>query len=193
GDGGTGDGGTDGGTGDGGTGDGGTGDGGTGDGGTTGDGGGGDGGSDVAPGDLFINELMASNATTIADEGGAFPDWVELYNPTGADISLAGFTITDDLLEPDKHALDGSLVVPAGGFLLLWADDDVADGPQHLGFKLSAKGESLALYAPDGTEIDGVSFGPQSTDVSAARMPDGGAGWTLADPATPGASNEGGR
>ena len=32
---------------------------------------------------------------------------------------------------------------------------------------------AIALFAPDGTLIDGVTFGPQTTDVSQGRFPDG--------------------
>lgn len=155
----------------------------------TGDGGSGDGGGTASPGDLYINELMASNQTTIADEGGAWADWFELYNPGSSDLSLAGWTVSDDLDEPDKHQLDSVLSVPAGGFLLLWADDDEEQGPNHVGFNLDADGEELAIYDAAGTRIDAVTFEAQVTDVSAARRPDGGSSWVLADPATPGTSN----
>ncbi|MEY4813958.1 MAG: hypothetical protein RLZZ162_1031, partial [Verrucomicrobiota bacterium] len=31
--------------------------------------------------DPVITEFMASNTTTLADEDGAFPDWIEIFNP----------------------------------------------------------------------------------------------------------------
>jgi len=149
-----------------------------------------DGGSSDYP-TLLFNELMSSNAATIADESGAFPDWVELYNPGSADVSLDGWTITDDLTESDKHPFEAGLVVPAGGYLLLWADDDEPDGAEHLGFNLAAEGEELGLYDPDGAPADEVEFGALGTDVSAAREPDGSANWVATDGPTPGASNGG--
>ena len=157
------------------------------------DGGSGDGGETASPGDLYINELMASNQTTIADDDGAWPDWFELYNPGAEDLSLAGWTVTDDIEEPDKHEFDRTLSVPAGGFLLVWADDDEEQGPDHVGFNLDIDGEDLAIYDAAGTRIDAVTFGAQVTDVSAARRPDGGDTWVLADPAPPGTSNGSGR
>lgn len=190
---------SDGGASDGGAGDGGASDGGGGDGGGGGatDGGGGDGGGGDGGGGteswpmLVVNEFMASNGRTIADESGAWPDWVELYNPSSRVVELEGWTISDDAAVPDKHVLDASLRIPAGGFLLLWADDDDKDGPLHLDFKLSATGEQLVLSAPDGTLIDFVEFGKQLTDVSAARKPDGGSTWVLTDAPTPGWTNGG--
>ena len=138
---------------------------------------------------LRINEFMASNQTTIADELGAYPDWVELYNPTDETVYLGGYTLTDDLEEPDKVTLDDALSIPPGGFLLLWADSDPEEGPTHIDFNLAAAGEDLGLFAPDGEALDTLSYLQQATDISAARAPDGADTWTADPTPTPGASN----
>ena len=70
-------------------------------------------------------------------------------------------------------------MIPPGGYLLVWADNqpvlNAPDRPDlHVNFQLSAKGEAIGLFAPDGTPIDTVTFGPQTTDVSEGRCPDGG-------------------
>ncbi|MCA9920528.1 MAG: lamin tail domain-containing protein, partial [Anaerolineales bacterium] len=46
----------------------------------------------AAQSDLVINEIMASNSSTLQDpdEPGEYPDWLELYNPTNAPVSLDG-------------------------------------------------------------------------------------------------------
>ncbi|MEO0557413.1 MAG: CotH kinase family protein [Bacteroidota bacterium] len=128
---------------------------------------------------LVVNELMASNDATIADEAGEFDDWVELYNGTGAPVSLDGLFFTDDVSEPDKVALPDTVMAP-DSYLLIWADDDTEQGPLHVPFKLSARGEDAALFMDDGsggfTLIDGISFGEQTTDVSFGR--------NAADPST---------
>ena len=60
----------------------------------------------------------------------------------------------------------------------------------HLPFKLSASGEGVYLYQPDGiTLIDSVSFGPQKTDVSYGRVTDGAPAFGYFKQATPDASN----
>lgn len=138
--------------------------------------------------DLRINEFMASNATTVSDASGAFPDWIELYNPTAGAISVEGMTITDDLLEPAKHVL-GALEIPAGGFLLLFADGDVDQGDNHLGFSLSKAGEAIGLYLDTGEAVDELEYGQQATDLSAARVPDGSTNWEIVEAPTPGESN----
>jgi hypothetical protein len=147
----------------------------------------GGGGGDVV---VCINEFMASNNVTTMDESGVAEDWVELHNPGVDDVSLDGTTITDDFDEPDKHSLDG-LSLPAGDFLLLWADGDEKEGAEHLSFSLDADGEALGLYSANGTALQLLEFDAQLTDVSAARTTDCGSSWDFTESPTPGASNEG--
>ena len=137
---------------------------------------------------LVINEFMASNETGLQDESGAFPDWIELYNPTKETVSLDGWMMSDDLEEPDKHTLS-NLEIAGGDFLVLFADGDDEDGDRHLGFSLSADGEEIGLYAPDGQAMDRLEYGSQATDLSAARIPDGGDVWEITNMPTPGEPN----
>jgi hypothetical protein len=137
---------------------------------------------------IVINEFMASNQTGLQDESKAFPDWLELYNPTDTTVDLDGWTLTDDLDEPEKHTLS-SLEIAAGEFLVLFADGDSDDGDRHLGFSLNTDGEEVGLYAPDGDAIDRLEYGAQATDLSAARIPDGGSVWEITNLPTPGEPN----
>jgi hypothetical protein len=141
---------------------------------------------------LRINEFMAENASGLEnpDQPGAFPDWLELYNPSAEEVSLDGLFLTDDAAKPTRYAIPNGLRVPAGGFLLFYADSQPELGPQHTNFGLKKDGEYLGLYAAQGSVvIDGYNFGPQVADVSSARSPDGGESWTTTVCATPGASN----
>ena len=45
--------------------------------------------------DLYINEFMASNASTIADENGEFDDWVDTLKH--AKVEFYGDVVTDEL------------------------------------------------------------------------------------------------
>jgi len=69
--------------------------------------------------------------------------------------------------------------IPARGYLLIWADNEegqtTAGSELHAGFSLSASGEVVGLYAPDGRQVDYVTFGPQADDVSGGRYVDGSA------------------
>jgi hypothetical protein len=144
--------------------------------------------------DVWINELMPQNSSTLADDAGDFDDWIEIYNADSYDVSLAGYFISDNASEPYRSTLSADAVVPAGGFLILWADGD-ADGGLHLGFRLSADGEGVWLTSPDGSLVDFVTFGPAgATDSSYSRYPDGGdasAGgeWRWCSSPTPGELN----
>lgn len=126
---------------------------------------------------LFINEIMADNESIIADETGAFEDWIELYNPTGMDMNLAGLFLSDKQDTPNKWRFP-EVTIPAKGFLTIWADDDEGEGALHTNFKLSNNGEFIGIFdteANDFTLIDGFQFGKQAVDISFGRMVDGGA------------------
>lgn len=143
------------------------------------------------PPPLFINEFMADNATSLEDpdEPGEFPDWIELYNAGPTPVDLDGKYLTDDLTNPTKFKISAGLTVPAGGFVLFYADGDPEQGPFHTNFKLSRNGESIGLFDNDtaaNQAIDTHTFGAQATDVSERRYPNGGAQWVVFRTPTPG-------
>ena len=144
-------------------------------------------------GGLYINEFMASNGNTIATEFGKYEDWIEIYNSTNQDIDLAGYFITDNLSNFYKYQIPvgyPETIIPAGGFLLIWADGEPHLGPLHTSFRLSASGEAVGLMHPDGvTIIDSITFGQQVRDVSYGRIKDGHSDWKFFNTPTPGASN----
>ena len=80
---------------------------------------------------LSINEIMASNGTTLSTRNGTTGiDWVELYNSGDEDIDLAGWYLGNDpTKKPSKwsdFAIRGSCVVPAKGYKIVWCDGDKA-------------------------------------------------------------------
>lgn len=145
---------------------------------------------------VVFNEWMADNLTTAADPGdGRFEDWFELYNAGGEAVDLSGYFLSDDPLAPRKFTIPAGVIIPANGFLVFWADEDLgqeSSSEHHADFKLSRAGESLLLSAPDLTAVDSVTFAAQSADVSEGRLPDGAPEPFLPlDAATPGTSNQG--
>lgn len=121
---------------------------------------------------LVINEFMASNSSTITDEEGKYEDWIELFNNSDDPISLLGLFLTDNPENIRKWECP-DVSVPARGYLLIWADEDGADGELHANFKLSADGESIHLATNDSTIIDEIVFGAQTADISSGRIPNG--------------------
>lgn len=137
---------------------------------------------------LVINEFMAANQAAIKDpDFNAYADWIELYNPGTQAVDLKNYSITDDLTKPKKYIFTASAIVQPGQYIIVWADD-AAKGV-HTNFKLSASGEAIAIYAPDGTLVDSVSFGAQQTDISCGRFPNGAGEWFLFSPSSPGKQN----
>ena len=137
-----------------------------------------------------INEIMAANVSTIVEpDNGAFADWIEIYNPGTEAVDLGHFALTDDIRNPVRWTIPAGTVVPAGGYILVWADRRDSDG--HSNFRLSRDGEEVALYAPDGTLVDMVRFGDQVGNVSYGRSTDGAAEWAFFQWPTPGRANEG--
>ena len=76
------------------------------------------------------------------------------------------------------------------GHLLIWLDDDEEEGPLHTNFKLSASGESLALFDSNLNLIDSIDFGEQTDNISYGRSPDGSNNWQFFENPTPGDFNE---
>jgi len=134
-----------------------------------------------------INEFVADNASGFYDEAGETPDWVELYNPTDSDVDLGGWFLTDNLEGELESPFPEGLIVPAGGHRMLFADE--GEGADHLPFSLSADGESLGLFGPDGYPVDRIVWTRVSADIGAARSPDGGELWVWGSATTPGAAN----
>ena len=137
---------------------------------------------------VLINEFVAANSSTLADGTGAWSDWIELYNASDVTVDLADWTLSDDPDNPDDHTLESFLLAP-GEHLLLWADNDLSLGPDHLDFSLARAGGTLLLSGPDGRVVDEVDYPNQATDVAAARSGDGGEAWVLTLEPTPGSAN----
>ena len=136
---------------------------------------------------VLINELQASNSTTLADpDNGEFNDWLELYNPANTATNLSGWRLSDSDNSSEWFIPSGTIIA-AKGFLLIWADGTGTG--LHTSFSLSADGEQLTLYNAAGTKIDHFAFPDQLTDVSTGRQTDGGTPWGYFAPATPGLSN----
>jgi hypothetical protein len=130
---------------------------------------------------VFINEWMADNTRTLVDPAdNDYEDWFEIYNPGTNTVDLGGYWLTDTLTNKFQFRVpsNGHYTIPAGGYLLVWADNE--DGQNntnradlHASFALGKGGEAIGIFAADGTQIDAVTFGPQTSDVSQGRFPDG--------------------
>lgn len=132
--------------------------------------------------DVVINEFMASNDITAADQNEEFDDWIELFNTTNADIDLTGYFLSDNASNLDKYDIPEGTVIAANGYLIIWADEDGMQEGLHANFKLSSSGEELFLVNPDTIIIDEVTFGEQITDTAYARTPNGTGAFAFTTP-----------
>ncbi|MBN2011788.1 CotH kinase family protein [candidate division KSB1 bacterium] len=71
---------------------------------------------------LRLNEVMSSNSSTIADEDGDSPDWIELYNNSNQVISLDGWGLSDNRNVPLKWVMPQMDLQPKQ-FLLIFASN----------------------------------------------------------------------
>ena len=125
---------------------------------------------------LRINEFLSSNDGSYRDEHGESDDWIELFNPTGDSIDIAGLFLTDSLQDPLKHQIpsgDIATIIPPKGYLILWADGQEEQGVFHLGFKLNGKSEEIGLYQLGSGYIDSLSYGNIYPGAPMGRFPDG--------------------
>ena len=136
-----------------------------------------------------INELMASNTSTVKDEAGQYEDWLELYNLSDREMDIGGYYLSDNPANLPKWKIPDGTKIPAKGFLIFWADEDSNQGPLHCNFKLSASGEVAILLDRDRNIVDSVAFGAQQADKGYARVPDGTGSFRIQAP-TFNASNE---
>jgi len=144
---------------------------------------------------VLINEFMASNGVTVADEDGDFEDWVELHNSGEGPVDLGGWGLSDRAGEPFRWAFAEGTVIEAGAYLLVWASGkdraglaDPGTWP-HTNFRIASSGEDLLLTRPDGSTADFVAAIAVPRDVSRGRRLDQPSVWAYFYNPTPAAGN----
>lgn len=131
---------------------------------------------------VVLNEVCSSNVTCVEDENGEFPDWVEIYNPTGHDIDLSGYTLTEHAdLKKEKFVVPEGTIVAAGSYYLF---DPL--------FLISSDGCSLNLLDKRDRYIERIEVPKLRFDTTYARITDGEDKWSIKEP-TPGYSNADGK
>ncbi len=138
---------------------------------------------------LVLNELMARNASVLADEYGEHDDWIEIANRGDATIDLTGKALTDNPGDQNSYLYLPSVAINSGDYLLIWADAQPDQGEIHAPFRFDAAGEDI--YLMDGAVVvDQVTYPALGVDQSYGRWPDGRGAWQSLSEATPGAENQ---
>jgi hypothetical protein len=122
---------------------------------------------------VVINEFMAVNSVTAADQDGEYDDWIELYNLTNEEIDLTGYYLTDSKKNLTKWRFPAGTTITAKGYLIVWADTDTMQQGLHTNYKLSSLGERVILLSPDVKVLDKVEYDAQTSELAYARVPNG--------------------
>jgi len=134
---------------------------------------------------LKINEWFTNGQVLFED------DFIELYNPNVFPVDLSGLYLTDNpVTQPGKDRLGPLSFISGEGFATFTADD--SNNPGHVTFRLSPDGEMIGLFDAKLNAIDKVIYGPQTTDVSQGRAPDGSDKFEFFELPTPGVGNPAG-
>ncbi len=124
---------------------------------------------------LVVNEILSSNSSGLVDEMGEFEDWIEIFNPGNETVDLEGMYLSDDFDKRHEWKIPAGYSLAPGEYLVVWADNDLADGPLHASFKLSGGGEEIALFDKEdlgNAKVHGFKFGPTASDVTIGFLPD---------------------
>ena len=144
-----------------------------------------------------INEICSENLSSLYDENGNHPDWIELYNSSDEAVDISGWYLSDSEKHLDKWSFPEGTSISANGFLLVYADSTeeaqadtdeslslsdfimtgraiaIPDNGMHCSFSLSGKGENLYLSDKRLTVCDSAEIPALKYDSSWARESDG--------------------
>ncbi len=136
-----------------------------------------------APG-LLLSEVLYDAVQSGVDSNW---EWIEIHNPTGAAVDLAGWAVGD---AGAQDALPAFTLGP-GGYVVVVADETsfrenhpgftghLLDLNGPIGAGLSNTGDALRLYAPDAVLVDAMSYG-SDTSAFAPACPTVAPGQSLA-------------
>ncbi|HVV00307.1 MAG TPA: discoidin domain-containing protein, partial [Verrucomicrobiae bacterium] len=134
---------------------------------------------------VILNEWMIENNGLASDPAdGQFPSWFELFNPGAQPVDLTGWFLTSNPANRFQFQIPSGYAISPRGFQMVWADDqpsqNAPDRPGlHVNFTLQGA-PLLAIFAPDGSQVDavdlaaipGLAGGISSPDGSLEILPD---------------------
>lgn len=124
---------------------------------------------------IRISEVLSNNEFSIADTDGDRSDWVEIYNASDSPVSLLGYYLTDNVLEPDKWAFP-DITIGSGEYLIVFLSDKdkIVGNEIHTSFGLSSTDEGIFLSTYNGMRMDAVYIPEElSSNISIGRGNDG--------------------
>ncbi|HEX5219577.1 MAG TPA: lamin tail domain-containing protein [Verrucomicrobiae bacterium] len=118
---------------------------------------------------LAIAPIVVSEVLTHTD----FPqlDSVELHNPTGTNVNIGGWFLTDDFYAPKKYRIPTNTIIPPNGYLV-FNENQFNVGANA--FRFNEHGEFVYLFSGDSATnlsgyVHGYEFGEAPNGVSFGR------------------------
>lgn len=141
------------------------------------------------PKDLIISEVMNNNYSYLAQNGGNYYDWIELYNNSGKTINLSNYCLTTNDNTLCSYKLP-KVELKSGEYYIVMASGDTKlsnSKYQHASFKL---GDTEAIYLTKSDEIvDSIMVANVPLGYSMGRS---GSSIVYFSKPTPGSKNGGG-
>lgn len=141
------------------------------------------------PKDLIISEVMNNNYSYLAQNGGNYYDWIELYNNSGKTINLSNYCLTTNDNTMCSYKLP-KVELKSGEYYIVMASGDTKlsnSKYQHASFKL---GDTEAVYLTKSDEIvDSIMVANVPLGYSIGRS---GSSILYFSKPTPGSKNGGG-
>jgi hypothetical protein len=123
---------------------------------------------------VMVNELLSHSDPPLEDA-------VEFYNPSGDDVDIGGWYLSDSQNNLQKYRIASGTSIPAGGYVVFYEYQFNADHPGELFSFSSARGDEVYLsqatapgvltgyraFAKFDAAENGVSFGRFPTSVGA--------------------------
>src|ERR1051326_1285644 len=117
-------------------------------------------------------------------------DFIELYNPAALPVALGGCYLSDAEGAPSRNQIPALSFIGPVGFVSFTADGDATQGADHVDFKLDPNVGIIILSDAALNPIDIINYGPQQTDVSQGRSPNGSDTFVNFFTPTPGGPNQ---
>ncbi|ASJ08394.1 hypothetical protein A3L11_03770 [Thermococcus siculi] len=123
----------------------------------------------VASPNVVINEIMYDPPTSMGSDYDY--EWIELYNPTDADVAIGGWVLKD--AGGGGYTFPQESIIPAGGYVIVARDatavkgyyvtDGSFDATAVYGdatFTLNNNGDTITLLDDQGNIVDEVQYSP---------------------------------
>jgi hypothetical protein len=128
---------------------------------------------------IILSEICSANVSLLADIDGDFSDWIELYNSGDTTVSLQGWTLSDNINEPDKWTIPNVSLKPGELSVIFASGKDRRDFGRNftLHSKSAPNGEALLLSNAQGQVMDAIRLGRLDDDSTLGRSRSIGSDW----------------